>query len=125
MLIDKNRLRKKSDIDIVFNKGKFVPGELANLKYWKISSEAFPKRGYDESDLKVTVVVGKKVAKSAVKRNKLKRQFREVLRLEIKQNKLKTGYFILIMVKPEAFDSKFDDIKSSVEASFRKAGLNG
>ena len=72
MLPRENRLKLDRDFKILFTEGKFVSGSLMNAKIWKINPEKYPKRNYSLEDLKIGVVVSKKLSKSAVIRNKIK-----------------------------------------------------
>lgn len=116
-----NRLKKKRDIEIVFEHGRFVGGALCTAKVWKIDPQQFPKRGYTVDDCKIAVVVGKKVSAFAVKRNRLKRQMREVVRLLLKDKKLRTGFFVVLMAKPEMFGKEYSEIEKSVGEVLKKA----
>lgn len=121
MLQKEHRLKKKRDIEIVFENGKFVPGELVNAKVWHVDIQKFPKRGYAKDDLKIAVVVGKKVSKRAVDRNKIKRRIREVLRLLIKQDVFRLGNMIVVMAKPDALGATYQDIEKSVQQVLQRA----
>lgn len=123
MLQEKNRLKKKRDIEIVLKNGKFLGGALVTMKYWKIAVEQYPKRGYSVDDLKIGFVVGLKVSKKAVIRNRLKRQMREVIRLGIKENTLPVGYMILFFAKKEMIDQSYDLIAKDIEGLLRRARL--
>jgi len=123
MLSDKNRLKKKRDIEITLENGKFVGGALATMKYWKIDPEKYPKRGYSLQDLKIGFVVGLKISKKAVIRNRLKRQMREVIRLLIKENTLPLGYMILFFAKKEMIDKPYADISADIQSLLRRAHL--
>ena len=73
MLILENRLRKMKDFNILFKEGEFVNGELLTLKIWKIDPKKYPKRKYEDDELRIGFVVGLKISKKAVKRNRIKR----------------------------------------------------
>lgn len=114
MLQQANRLRKKRDIEITFERGRFVPGRLLHAKYWKVDPAAYPKRGYTGEELKIAVIVSKKVDKRAVYRNRIKRQVREVLRLLLKDKKIKSGYFITVMATPSVLGKTYQEIEKEV-----------
>ena len=121
MLKSQHRLRKMKDFDILFKEGKFFGGKYITAKVWKIKEEAYPRRKYSEQDLRIGVVVSKKVHKSAVKRNRIKRQLREVIRLLVKADKLKEGFHIAIMAKPDTVGTAYDDFERDIEVVLQKA----
>ncbi len=123
MLQQQNRLRKKRDIEITFEEGRFIGGQLLNLKVWKVDTLKYPKRGYTESELKFAFVVGVKIEKKAVGRNRLKRQMREVVRLLLKDNKLKIGFFVLVMAKKEMVGKEYHEIEKDILFILRRSGL--
>ncbi len=111
MLQQENRLRRKRDIEITFEEGRFIPGRLLNLKVWKIDTVKYAKRGYTGNEIKLAFVVGVKIEKRAVGRNRLKRQMREVARLLLKEEKIEKGFFILVMAKKEMLGSEYAAIE--------------
>jgi len=111
------------DFDILFKEGRFVGGELVTLKYWKVEPKKYERRDYNTEDLKIGFVVGKKVSKSAVKRNKVKRQMREVVRLLLKEDKLKPGFMVAIIAKPLSLGKKYEEIEKDVLNVLRRSGL--
>lgn len=121
MLLQKHRLKKTKDIEIVFENGRFVGGKFATIKVWHINPEQFPKRGYSLNDIKIAVVVSKKVEKRAVQRNRLKRQMREVIRLLLKEEQLRPGNMLIVMAKPEMIDTPYQDIAQDLIALFDRA----
>ncbi|MFH1946721.1 MAG: ribonuclease P protein component [Candidatus Magasanikbacteria bacterium] len=123
MLPSENRLKKMKDFEILFKEGKFVGGQFLTVKYWKTEPEKYPRRKYNTKDLKIGFVVGKKVHKSAVKRNRIKRQMREVVRLLLKENKLKIGFYIAFIAKPEILDRKYGEVEKDVLGVFKRSGV--
>lgn len=123
MLPDKNRLKKKRDFEIVLEQGKFVGGALATLKYWNIDTEKFPKRNYSAEDLKIGFVVGLKVSKKAVIRNRLKRQMREAVRLLVQKEQVALGNMFFFMAKKEMIDQPSERIAKDIEGILRRARL--
>jgi len=79
MLLKQNRLRLKKEFERIFETGKWGGEGFISLKYTKNEDGDEPKIGF---------MVGKKVSKSAVKRNAVKRKMREVVRLAIKKARL-------------------------------------
>lgn len=123
MLPQAHRLKKDRDFDILFSEGRFVAGRTVNAKVWRIDTEKYPKRGYTPHDLKIGFVVGVKTEKSAVKRNRVKRQMREAVRLIIKDGRMKRGYHIAILAKPESIGAPYQTIAQSIEEVLGKARL--
>lgn len=66
---------------------------------------------------KAGFTVSKKVSKSAVKRNKLKRRLREIYRQN--RNLLPAGISIIIRVLPQAAGADFNEIKNEVLSLFK------
>lgn len=123
MLQQKNRLRKMKDIEILMKEGRFVGGDLANAKVWWVDPDKYPRREYKNEDLLIGFAVGKKVHKGAVKRNRIKRQMREVVRLLIKENKVKAGAMVLIIAKSDIVGAEYSAIERSITETLRKAKL--
>ena len=123
MLQQQHRLRRMKDFDILFKEGKFVGGKLLTLKIWKIDPEKYPRREYSTDDLKIGVVVGVKVSKGAVKRNRLKRQMREVVRLLTKEDKIAHGYMMALVAKPAMFGCAYEEIEQDVVNVLQRAGV--
>ncbi len=123
MLQQKNRLRKMKDIDILMKEGRFSGGALASAKVWWIDPTKYPRRMYSKDMLLMGFAVGKKVSKSAVKRNRIKRQMGEVVRLLLKENKLKVGAMVLIIAKPEIVGAEYAVIEKSIIDTLRSARL--
>lgn len=121
MLQDQYRLRRMKDFEILFKEGRFVGGQLVTLKAWKIEPEKYPRRNYSTDDLKIGFVVGTKVSKSAVKRNRVKRQMREVVRLLLKDGKIKKGYMVAIMAKPNIVGAEYREINDDIVQALKKA----
>ncbi|HRH23810.1 MAG TPA: ribonuclease P protein component [Candidatus Magasanikbacteria bacterium] len=56
-------------------------------------------------------------------RNRVKRQMREVVRLLLKDNRIKTGYFIAFLSTPKLFGAEYADIAKDIESILKKARL--
>ncbi len=111
------------DFEILFSEGKFVPGALMNAKVWKLDPAKYPKRGYTVEDLKIGFVASIKHEKKAVGRNRAKRQMREVVRLLLKDERIKSGYMIAFLSTPKVFGAEYADISSDIESILRKSRL--
>ena len=128
-----NRLKKIKDFELVNKYGRWTGGNLLSIKVLKLTNvrkENLPKvikNGDDkvlntwQNQLKIAVAVGLKFHKTAVKRNRTKRQIREVIRLLIKDNKLQKGYYALIQPKKECLNEDYAKISTELELLFKKA----
>ncbi|MBI2990059.1 MAG: ribonuclease P protein component [Candidatus Magasanikbacteria bacterium] len=102
------------DFEILFKEGRFFGGRLLDLKIWKIDPNKYPRRSYKPEDLKIGFVVGKKVHKSAVKRNLIRRRMREVLRLLLKEGLLEKGFMFALIAKPLILAKKYQEIEQDI-----------
>ena len=111
MLPVKNRLKKKKDFDVVFKKGKgFREGFLST----KIIANEL---GYSRFGL----VVGQKVSKKAVMRNKIKRRLREVIRVELPD--IKQGMDVVLIALPEIAKKDFYETRKATKKIFIRAKI--
>jgi len=135
MLKPENRLKKIKDFELVNKYGRWTSGALLSIKVLKLTAvkkENLPKKiktGTEkdlssfQNQLKIAVAVGLKFHKSAVKRNRVKRQIREVIRLLIKNDKFQSGYYILIQPKKECLSENYTKINQELELLFKKAKI--
>jgi len=103
--------------------GRFVSGKFLNAKVWEIEPDRYPRREYSNNDLKIGFAVGTKVHKSAVKRNRAKRQMREVVRLLLKNKRLKNGYIVAFLPKVNILDKSYEEIDRAIIEIFKKSKL--
>ncbi len=97
----KNSLSKKKDFDQIFKTGQSFYCSFLGIKALK-------------NDLDVNrlgIIIGLKVSKVAVIRNKIKRQIREIVK---KFPKKKDNYDFLIIVKKEILNKDFKEIKEEI-----------
>lgn len=111
MLPLKNRLKKKKDFENAFAEGKTAKGKYFFLKTLKTESE----------DSKIGFIVSKKVSKKAVERNRVKRLFREAVRLELAR--IKPGYSLVFIVLNSAKEKDLTEIKQEIVFILGKYGL--
>ena len=111
MFAAKNRLRKDIDVSNALKSKKRVFDAAAGLKY---IANNLP-------DNRITVVVGTKVSKKAVDRNRVKRQYREIIRLLLPE--LKTGYDMVLLISKPALELEYEQKRQRLTQVFKKAGL--
>lgn len=111
MLPKKNRLVKKEDYEKVWKYGKSLFEKIVSLRAQK-NNLNISRFGF---------IVGLKVSKKAVKRNRIRRQLQEIIRLKIKT--IKPGYDILIVALPKILDKKYWEIDEVIEKGLKKMGL--
>lgn len=92
MLATKNRFHRRNHVNRVYRDGSSVRGGMISLKY-RIAPSGTHK--------KIAVVVSKKVAKSAVTRNRIRRRVFEVIRHQLE-------------VLPEGFEGVFGVYEAKV-----------
>lgn len=119
MLQQDNRLRKLRDFNLVMKHGQWVSGRFLDIRVLELAKNQnfFPKKEDPESfkkQLKLAIAAGLKVHKSAVKRNRVRRQIREAIRLLIKDGAIKTGYYILVVAKKDVLDKDYAEISQEL-----------
>jgi ribonuclease P protein component len=113
MLPAKNRLVKRKDFEIVHRSGKFFSLSLLALKVC----------ANGQAQTRVGLVVGIKFSKKAVERNRIKRQLREIVRLNL--DKMKPGFDVVLIVKKTREEPDFTELTGLVLDLLRKAGVLG
>ncbi len=103
-------LRASRDIEKVKRQGRRLSTNLFNLLAYKM----------DDAPSRVGIVVGKRFG-NAVRRNRVKRIFRELIRQS--HPELLPGQALLIFPKREALLQTFDDVKQVWEATLRRVHL--
>jgi ribonuclease P protein component len=111
MLAKTNRLTKKKDFDAVWQKGRSSFAKIIGVKILA--------NGLEES--RFGIMVGLKVSKKAVERNKIKRRIREIIRLEALN--LKNGFDIAITVMPAARGLEFNELRGALVFNFKRLGI--
>jgi len=111
MLPFKNRLKKRKGFEAVFEKGEGFRQDLLFLKIFENNKE----------DSRFAFSVGKKVAKKAIIRNRIKRQLREAVRLILPE--VKTGIDGVLVALPGFKEDDFIKIRETINHLFKKAEL--
>ncbi|MBI2038168.1 MAG: ribonuclease P protein component [Candidatus Magasanikbacteria bacterium] len=126
MLQQDNRLRKVRDFNLILKHGRWVNGQFLDIKALELAKNQnfFPKKEDPESfknQLKLAISTGLKVHKSAVKRNRVRRQIREAVRLLIKDGAIKNGYYILVVAKKDILNKNYPEISQEIKVLLSKA----
>lgn len=126
MLLKNCTLAKKRDFNLLLKHGYFINNTFFSVKVLKLDkiSNYFPKNEDAtnfKKQLRIAISIGLKISKSAVKRNKLKRQVKEVLRLSLKDDQLKTGYYLLFIAKPGSLTKTYAEISTEIELLLKKS----
>ncbi|MDD5639820.1 MAG: ribonuclease P protein component [Candidatus Pacebacteria bacterium] len=111
MLPLKNRLKRKKDFENIFAGGKTIKTRYFFLKTIETSSQ----------DSRIGFIVSKKVSKKAVERNRIKRLFREAVRLDI--DRIKSGYDLVFIILNSAKEIDLTEIKKEIIFILEKNGL--
>lgn len=116
MLSKNERLTKNSEFAFIYRKRKSVANSLiimyvGNKKIDKISAT------------KVGFVVGKKVSKKAVKRNRIKRLMREAYKNVSRKNdfKLKDTQSLIFLARPAIVESDYNKVVNALLDCVNKA----
>lgn len=98
----KKSLRKKKDIDQVFKAGLSFYCPILGVKALK----------NDLNYNRLVIIIGLKVSKSAVVRNKIKRQIRSIVKENFSDNE--KSYDLVVIVMKDIIDKSFIDIKENL-----------
>lgn len=109
MFMQKYRLNKRQELKKIFQKGK-----KSQNKFFKIY--------FLENNLahcRLAVITSLKISKKATKRNRLKRQVREIIRLKL--GEFKHNYDLIVSVLPATIDQCFDLLKNELLTLLKKS----
>ena len=109
-MLKKTVLRKKSDFSLVYNKGKSV-GERYVVLFIIKNNMSYNRTAF---------LASRKVGKSVV-RNRARRLMKESYR-ELKEYQ-SLGYDIIFIARKTICNKKCGDVKKSMEAAMKKAGI--
>jgi len=113
MISRSNRFHGYGSLKYTYNKGETVRGPLCSTKY-----VYNPRR----TKYRLAVVVNKKVNKSAVVRNKIRRQIYEVVRLV--SDKIKNPCDIVITVfSDQILDISHDELTAMINSQLHQAEI--
>lgn len=115
MLAQKYRFHGHGSLRYVYKHGSTVRGKIISTKYTKN-----PRR----KNSRVSVVVSKKVLKSAVGRNRIRRRIYEIVRQLMPIFDKKANYDIIILVfSSEVLFLEHDDLCSIIAGQLKEAGV--
>lgn len=108
MLNKKNRLTKDKDFERVFNNGRAFHLKELGIRCIENNMDV----------CRFGFLVSTKISKSAVKRNKLKRQLSEIIRLNL--DKIKPGYDCVVITRPGILDKNHEELETALKTIFKK-----
>ncbi len=111
MLEKKNRICLDKEFDRAFKTGQSFYAGILGIK----------AANNNLSETRLGLLVGLKVSKKAIIRNKLKRQIRAIIGQEIP--KLKEGKDIVVIVLPPIIEKNFSEIKEALLKGLKKLNL--
>lgn len=111
MLPKVDRLKKKQDIEWVFQKGEGFKEDFLVLKIAKNRL----------SQARFAFIVSRGVSKKAVIRNRIRRKLSEAVGMRLK--KLKKGIDVLIIARPGFAIKDFWEMDEVVDKLFKKTGI--
>ena len=113
MLASKNRFHGPNSLRFVYKNGKTAHSHVYKIKYTTNPRLKNPR---------FAVVVSKKVHKSAVGRNRIRRRFYEAIRSQV--DHIKPGQdIVIIIVSGEALSVPFETINETLRQLFHDADL--
>lgn len=113
MLSSRNRFHGHGSLRFVYANGKIVRSRFFVCKY-----SVNPRR----QTPRIAVVVSKKIIKSAVKRNRIRRRLYEAIRAELPDISPKSD-IVFIVVSVEVLTAPSNELVSAVKQAFHQAGL--
>lgn len=103
------RLRKGREFDELYEQGTVVTGPLLVLRY-RANGLGYTRWGF---------AVGRRVARNAVDRNRVRRRLREAARtLGVAE-----GYDVIVTARAMAVGASYRELKGALGALLRRAGL--
>ncbi len=111
MLSRKYKLKKDNDFKKVFKNGIYQQKDFIKIKFLKNNLEIN----------RFSFIVGLKISKKAVQRNKIKRRLEEIIRLNFKQ--IITGFDIIVFVDKEILEKEYIKIEENLVYLLKKSKL--
>jgi ribonuclease P protein component len=114
MISKLHRFHGHGSLNFVYRKGRVIRGEYASMRIIRSRHD----------DYRASIVVSKKVSKSAVVRNRIRRRIYEIIRLERKAAGKPWPYDIVISVSDvEAAAAPVEDLRGAMRKMLEKAAL--
>lgn len=114
MLSSEYRFHGPNSLRFVYRNGRTVHSRIAKIKYTANSRRNNPR---------FAIVISKKVHKSAVGRNLIRRRFYEAIRHQLPYLKPGGVDVAVIIVSGEALSLPFTDINAMLKQMFKEANL--
>ena len=111
MLPKKYRLVKENDFKQVFKSRKTFVQSFVFIKLVE-NKLAFSRFGF---------VVGLKISKKAVERNRVRRQMQEIIRTSMAD--IQAGFDVVVMVKREIIGKPYQEVRMALIEALGKAGI--
>ena len=108
MLSRKYKLKKDNDFKKVFKQGENYQQEFIKIKVLK-NGLAYSRFGF---------IIGRKISKKAVERNKIERRLGEIVRLRLKE--IEPGFDIVVLVNQEITEKNYQTIEKILISLFKK-----
>ena len=109
MLKKENRLILDRDFSRVFSKGKSFWGEFLGIRVAR----------RDDDGLRFGFVISNKISKKATVRNRIKRQLREAVRINLDQ--ITKGYDVAVMVNSKIIGKKYQELEPALIGLLKKS----
>jgi ribonuclease P protein component len=113
-MVSADTIKSKKDFDLLYQKGKTLHGKFFYLRYLPAKNGSNPSR--------FAIIIGLKISKKAVERNKKRRQLKEIIRLNT--DKIKKGFLILVVAKEGILEADYQELEKEFLGLVNKAGLN-
>lgn len=112
MISRQNRFHGHGSLRYVYQHGQTVRGPLCSLKY---------VRNERRQDYRLAVVVSKKVHKSAVKRNRIRRRLYEAMRLQAAD--IPAYDMVMTVFHEQVAEMPAGELQTLVSAQLKQAGI--
>lgn len=113
MIAQKYRFHGHASLRFVFQHG-----DGARSRFFAVKFSKNPRRKFSRA----AVIVSKKVFKSAVKRNRIRRRIYEIIRPQLVNSDAVIDIAITVF-SPEVFTAKSEELKMEILPLLKKAGL--
>jgi ribonuclease P protein component len=113
MLASQHRLRRSADVQRVRQEGR-------RWHHSRFTLFVLEQPQDESSPSRFAIVAGRRVGK-AVERNRIKRKFREIIRLHLSE--IKPGHDFLLIAKPNAARASYWELDSGMVQLMARAGV--